>query len=914
MKKSTTKILSLLLILILVFTSVNITVIAENSTEYNYYVKYGGMGDGRSPSSPASTVAKAVVSINTDGHTAEDTVNIFIMQDSITRATINSSGYHNLTSWRDFAAGENMQNHTAHLIIQPYVYKDSRTVFLAESTKYGDIHPTFTLRGPVTFKKLNLVTVRDFYNHSVFLDGYNFTFEHIDPYSTYSYLASDGSINQAWAPTFSLSGGTTTHSKPFNVNILGSYMFGNFYLGDQNTYHSDITYNEDVNIIFDHPQIGFHDSLTLTVVAGPQNLTFKKNLNFKIKSVDDISFAETAGKTIKVNGGVQCIISPNNDIINPINNISTFASGTKLWTLNTENTKIIDYITYTDIAGTYNIKNGVSLCATNTNNDTVYSSNGKLILPEGTWNIAEAPIINYADTDLDGSINVKDLVILKKTISLDKNYYPSADINSDNAVNSQDLTLLKKHLLGVKLISWKNYKLELLRNNNLSGASDEEANALRDRIINAKDTFTNRNTIYYVAANGDDRNSGTSIDKPVTIDKVNSLPVKIGDAVLFKRGDVFRLKAPIEPFSGVAYGAYGEGPKPELLGSVRDYADPTIWESQNGSLWQTKIDEGLDVGNIILNNGEYCGDKKPSLKNIMKDGDYYFDADSSILYFKLTQLNPGYYFDSIEMANVQFIFRRSGYGPNWDQLFHDMHFENLSIKYPATHGFSLNFNRDCSVQYCEIGWIGGVWFGNNNDQNRQGNGVEFFDVAHNCNISNNYFYQIFDSAFTFQGSKYNDYTNLTYENNLIEYCSMNFEFWCNDPDDATPTSTDPDATFENISVSNNIFRFGGYGWSGIQRVSKADQAFILLWHCYYDAEQFNNFKLANNIFDTANCPFYFGTSALINLEIENNSYYQQAGSEHKTIYGYNLYAYDQESFETAIKIVDPNPKHIEWID
>ena len=48
MKKSITKILSLLLILILVFTSVNITVIAENSTEYNYYVKYGGMGDGRS--------------------------------------------------------------------------------------------------------------------------------------------------------------------------------------------------------------------------------------------------------------------------------------------------------------------------------------------------------------------------------------------------------------------------------------------------------------------------------------------------------------------------------------------------------------------------------------------------------------------------------------------------------------------------------------------------------------------------------------------------------------------------------------------------------------------------------------------------------------------------------------------------
>jgi hypothetical protein len=88
-----------------------------------------------------------------------------------------------------------------------------------------------------------------------------------------------------------------------------------------------------------------------------------------------------------------------------------------------------------------------------------------------------------------------------------------------------------------------------------------------------------------------------------TLDKVNAVALIPGDRVLFKRGGLWRGQ--LMPKSGtpdarILYGAYGEGAKPILQGSVaRDQADE--WSEERPGLWATRkleprlIGQGTDL-------------------------------------------------------------------------------------------------------------------------------------------------------------------------------------------------------------------------------------------------------------------------------------------------------------------------------
>jgi hypothetical protein len=95
---------------------------------------------------------------------------------------------------------------------------------------------------------------------------------------------------------------------------------------------------------------------------------------------------------------------------------------------------------------------------------------------------------------------------------------------------------------------------------------------------------------FYVAASGNDTNDGLSGQSPWrSIDKVNAAALEPGDKVLFKRGDTWRGQ--LVPQSGedgspIIYAAYGQGPKPLLLGSV-SCNDPRDWRNEGGNIWAT---------------------------------------------------------------------------------------------------------------------------------------------------------------------------------------------------------------------------------------------------------------------------------------------------------------------------------------
>ncbi|MBU4460502.1 MAG: hypothetical protein KJ579_08045 [Verrucomicrobia bacterium] len=97
-------------------------------------------------------------------------------------------------------------------------------------------------------------------------------------------------------------------------------------------------------------------------------------------------------------------------------------------------------------------------------------------------------------------------------------------------------------------------------------------------------------TFHVDDASGDDARAGTAPASAWrTLERVKLADLRPGDRVLFRRGGTWRGQ--LVPRSGAAdaaivYAAYGDGPKPRLLGSVA-LNRPEDWESAGPGLWRT---------------------------------------------------------------------------------------------------------------------------------------------------------------------------------------------------------------------------------------------------------------------------------------------------------------------------------------
>lgn len=119
-------------------------------------------------------------------------------------------------------------------------------------------------------------------------------------------------------------------------------------------------------------------------------------------------------------------------------------------------------------------------------------------------------------------------------------------------------------------------------------------------------------TVYYVSESGADGNAGDTEEAPWrTIRRVNRASLVPGDIVLFRRGDVWREQ--LRPHSGdasavITYGAYGEGPKPVLLGSVAlNSADD--WVAAGSRLWSSLPPTA--AGKTLLPNSDFSEEDAP---------------------------------------------------------------------------------------------------------------------------------------------------------------------------------------------------------------------------------------------------------------------------------------------------------------
>ena len=364
---------------------------------------------------------------------------------------------------------------------------------------------------------------------------------------------------------------------------------------------------------------------------------------------------------------------------------------------------------------------------------------------------------------------------------------------------------------------------------------DGLAQARRENILNSADNISISGTKYYVSNNGNDDNSGLSpTDAWKSVERVQSADLKSGDGVFFERGGIWR-GVNLACVSGVSYAAYGEGEKPKLYGSDKDYANAALWkETETENVWQTVDNIYGSAGFVSFNNGEKFAIKVSDKSELNADFTFYDGKSSTSPVFLYCEGgNPGDVYENIEIAPGRSIISAADKS--------DCVIDNLCLMYTGWHGIRFSCVENMKVTNCVIGYIGGT-----GETSRWGNGIEFWNSCSGSaerknTVKGNYIFQIYDSALTNQykgeAEKPSKQQYIEYSDNLIEYATYAFEFF------SRQLNSNLDI-MENITVSGNIMRYSGYGWGEENRPVKGQSADIKGWE---SKNRTKNFVIKNNI-------------------------------------------------------------------
>ena len=336
-------------------------------------------------------------------------------------------------------------------------------------------------------------------------------------------------------------------------------------------------------------------------------------------------------------------------------------------------------------------------------------------------------------------------------------------------------------------------------------------------VYSESDYSTITGTKYYISPNGDDTNDGLS---PETAWKSlamasNATKIKAGDGVLFERGAVFRGR--FNTLSGVTYSAYGVGEKPRFYGSLKNYADPALWEAHDKyeNIWVCTEKFSQDVGVMIFNTDykmgnynetagrKYVSDSVRDPSKLTTDLQFFYYFGKLYLYSKA---NPGDRFESIEIGTNGSLVGITG---------NDIVIDNLHFRYHGGHVIGTGNRKNITCKNSIFAYTGGSVL---SGTTLYGNAFESYGGCDGWYAYNNWMYQIYDTGVTHQ---YTPTTgeciqkNVEYIGNVIEYCHWGIEYYNHDSTDGSTRIVD------NVKMYDNIVRMTAYGWGSRGRAGGA---------------------------------------------------------------------------------------------
>ncbi len=326
------------------------------------------------------------------------------------------------------------------------------------------------------------------------------------------------------------------------------------------------------------------------------------------------------------------------------------------------------------------------------------------------------------------------------------------------------------------------------------------------------ETYTG--TAYYISNDGDDNNDGLTPETAwqtlqALVNYEDGGRLKPGDAVFFRRGDIFRLQdSQIQAVNihtdRITLSAYGEGAKPIITFSSENGTGAEKWENvydENGvKIWRFYRDM-LDTAIVIMNDGEVfskrvyefwkidgyisCEDthwsmhddhgvelldellplersmtenynliSRPERFSSEHEGyGSFIDAGYGPLYLRCDEGNPGELFESIEFSERGGTLLLLG---GSDTVIDNISFrcDNYIASNVPTEMDGIEAVANTLIQNCEFAYGGAcVTYYNGNDNGLyavcpQSDGI--YNVVNNTCIRNNYFHDSQGSTSTYE--------------------------------------------------------------------------------------------------------------------------------------------------------------------
>ena len=250
-------------------------------------------------------------------------------------------------------------------------------------------------------------------------------------------------------------------------------------------------------------------------------------------------------------------------------------------------------------------------------------------------------------------------------------------------------------------------------------------------------------------------------------------------------------------------GAYGDGARP-IITNAKLLNHAAAWTLAAPNVWRIDIadpsshggwpDPATNIG-FLRTGATVHGAKKKSVGEVNRQWDFF--DDSTFLYVHSTA-NPTVLAPDLRAAPDSVLIR----------VHSNTEVNGVELADCGGHAMRSEIAPVVNVHVVDnyMHHIGGSFLiGYDDDQVRYGNAIECLDACTDWLVQGNEVHDVYDSAFTCQGS--GTWNGIRVTKNHFYDNSHNLEFW---------TKT-PGGGLKNILIDDNDFENGGGGWGGLVR-------------------------------------------------------------------------------------------------
>ena len=372
----------------------------KDPSTYEFYLKAGGTGDGKSVNTPAGTVADVIKSIKADGHAAGSEVTVYIIDSGEKREHGDALTNDVIANYVIYQVGE---AHDAKITFTTYDYANTKkpaVLYLNNALVHkSNNNTTLAPRGPEVFENLIIVDCRTDHPTDVYMQGHDAGFINVD-FRRAKGDATSASIVDKDSPLYAMQnrGGSGGFAEGGTIIIDNAKTFGEIaYSGYADTANYDTTANNDVTFVIKNTAANGAPNVYTNINQPVAVTVFKKNMNLVLDNSTIPTFTKNSADVI-VEGAIQVVLNNGSVLTNFDAYKSAKASadaelGTAKWFV-MDSRKNAGTLDITDTAGKFaiNADGKVAFAYSNDTRTAYYGSEYLTIGESGSY------VVNYVAT------------------------------------------------------------------------------------------------------------------------------------------------------------------------------------------------------------------------------------------------------------------------------------------------------------------------------------------------------------------------------------------------------------------------------------------------------------------------------------------------------------------------------------